>query len=175
MPDLRRVKMTRSVQVDHSVIELITSFATTSGFKETGGPLFGRSRDETVEIQLAFGPGRWSRHARHSFEPNRRSVQKRINRVWRDSNGTQTYLGSWHTHPNGAAVPSLTDKSTAARMAAQSDLLLPEPILIIQETSIVARQAPVMRETAIWIWDPAIEKLVRAETGQSAASSSVNN
>ncbi|HEY0665266.1 MAG TPA: Mov34/MPN/PAD-1 family protein, partial [Gallionella sp.] len=45
--------------------------------------------------------------------------------------GRETYLGDWHTHPKGAPVPSYTDKCTLARIAEEPRSQISRPIMII--------------------------------------------
>lgn len=78
--------------------------------------------------------------------------------VRRTSSQRYRFLGSWHTHPAGAAVPSYRDTQTAAEIAADADVLLASPLVIIQATWPRLRGAE-LRELAAWRWDPAVNQM----------------
>lgn len=83
-----------------------------SGTDETGGLLFGEL-DETlgiVWISRASGPPAGS-----SFSPSEfvcgPANKDPVCQVHKErSRGAVTYLGMWHSHPNGSAEPSTTDR-----------------------------------------------------------------
>jgi proteasome lid subunit RPN8/RPN11 len=80
--------------------------------------------------------------------------------VRRASSQRYRFLGSWHTHPAGAAVPSYRDTQTAAEIAAEADVLLASPLVIIQATRPRLRGAE-LGEVAAWRWDPAVDQMGR--------------
>lgn len=78
---------------------------------EAGGVMLGRhilgSRDiivDTVTIPRAH-----DRRTRFRFYRDQYAHQRIIDRVWRESGGTCTYLGEWHTHPEEDPLPSALD------------------------------------------------------------------
>lgn len=78
---------------------------------EAGGVLIGRFiRDsDDVIVDIATQPMPGDRRRRTSFYRSKRAHQEAINEAWRTSNGTHTYLGEWHTHPEPNPSPSMTD------------------------------------------------------------------
>ena len=70
------------------------------------------------------------------------------------------FLGSWHTHPAGGALPSVRDTETVAEIAAEADVSLPQPLVIIQATRPRVRCAD-LADLAAWRWDPATRQLAR--------------
>jgi hypothetical protein len=69
-----------------------------------------------------------------SFSPDRDAVKRAIDYVWETGQRRYRYLGSWHTHPLGRAIPSGRDRATAREMSEDDELLLPEPLILIQST-----------------------------------------
>jgi integrative and conjugative element protein (TIGR02256 family) len=79
---------------------------------EAGGILLGRhilgTDDIIVDDVTTPMPG--DRRSRFQFFRACRWHQEAIDRAWRGSSGTCTYLGEWHTHPELHPIPSLTDR-----------------------------------------------------------------
>lgn len=78
---------------------------------ESGGVLLGRHLLETddIVVDLVTTPQPGDRQQRHWFFRRRRCHQELINRAWQESEGTCTYLGEWHTHPESDPTPSWID------------------------------------------------------------------
>jgi len=78
---------------------------------ESGGVLLGRhllgTRDIIVDCVTTPLPG--DRGTRTRFFRARARHQTAIDRAWRESGGTCTYLGEWHTHPEPIPTPSRVD------------------------------------------------------------------
>lgn len=120
---------------------------------ETGGSLFGWTTESGVIIACASGPGKGAKHRPRSFEPAARAVQASVDRVADSSDGRYSYVGSWHTHPCGDAVPSPIDLGTARSMSQQADLKLRRPLFLIVATTGSSRRVE-LREIRAWIWSP---------------------
>jgi hypothetical protein len=69
-----------------------------------------------------------------SFIPDRKAVERAIDYVWEAGEQRYRYLGSWHTHPRGRAVPSGRDRATAREMSRDAGLNLLRPLILIQST-----------------------------------------
>jgi integrative and conjugative element protein (TIGR02256 family) len=65
------------------------------------------------------------------FLPDGRWQQAELERVYAESGRVTTYLGDWHSHPEGAPIPSRKDKRTARRVARVADARAPRPLTII--------------------------------------------
>ena len=78
---------------------------------ETGGLLFGERDDAalTITIDAATGPPQDSTHSRSGFERGIEGIDETVTALGRSEIGGATYLGDWHTHPDGVASPSLMD------------------------------------------------------------------
>jgi integrative and conjugative element protein (TIGR02256 family) len=79
---------------------------------EAGGILLGRhilgTNDIIVDSVTEPMAGDW--RSRSKFLRAREHHQEAIDRAWRESNGTCTYLGEWHTHPEMYPKPSSPDR-----------------------------------------------------------------
>ncbi|HXW58492.1 MAG TPA: Mov34/MPN/PAD-1 family protein [Solirubrobacteraceae bacterium] len=128
--------------------------------RETGGALFGFADGDHVVVACAYGPGPHARHRHTSFESHRPTTDAIMATVREASTQRYRFLGSWHTHPAGAAVPSSRDTATAAEIAAEAEVLLPRPLVIIQATRPRVRGAG-LAELAAWRWDPGASEMVR--------------
>jgi len=78
---------------------------------EAGGVLLGRFIAGTSDLVIdeVTTPMRWDKRERHSFHRSQRGHQAYIEEAWEKSDGTCTYLGEWHTHPEPAPTPSGKD------------------------------------------------------------------
>jgi integrative and conjugative element protein (TIGR02256 family) len=78
---------------------------------EAGGVLLGRHlRDgSAIIVDAVTTPMAGDRRSRTRFYRARRRHQAAIDTAWRDSDGTCTYLGEWHTHPESVPTPSPID------------------------------------------------------------------
>lgn len=99
---------------------------------ETGGMLIGYQADDTsVVVTNVIGPGPKAKHARLWFRPDHDYQQNRLDEVFRNSNGGKTYLGDWHTHPNGISALSRKDRRVLRRIAETPEAQTPNPIMLV--------------------------------------------
>jgi integrative and conjugative element protein (TIGR02256 family) len=99
---------------------------------ETGGALMGYWADRsTVVIRDVIGPGPNAKHSRHSFYPDAEYHDREIERIYTASDRLHTYLGDWHTHPNGSARTSRKDRKTLSAIASDPGARAPRPIMAI--------------------------------------------
>lgn len=102
----------RCVKITENVFVSICQFIQddTSKF-EAGGVLIGRILNENSHLIIEHNtsPLHGDTRKRSGFKRSAKNHQKKIDRFWLESNKTQTYLGEWHTHPEGNPTPSSTD------------------------------------------------------------------
>ncbi len=55
----------------------------------------------------------------------------RIATIYRESGNVVTYLGDWHSHPQGSRTPSRLDRRTARRIARFTAARVPHPLILI--------------------------------------------
>jgi integrative and conjugative element protein (TIGR02256 family) len=116
------------------LVEQIQSLANKKYPLETGGVLIGSTGSadgDDVVIVAIIGPGPLAHHTEISFEPDHEHQTQEIARIYRASNGVNTYLGDWHTHPNSAPDLSRRDKKTLKHIAAHREARVPRPIMAI--------------------------------------------
>jgi integrative and conjugative element protein (TIGR02256 family) len=88
---------------------------------ETGGLLLGQIDDacRVVWVSVASGPPLDSRLSAWQFQHGIQGVEELIAHHDQASAGTVRFVGLWHSHPDGPAAPSPTDRQGMA------DLLVP--------------------------------------------------
>ncbi|TKJ30281.1 Mov34/MPN/PAD-1 family protein [Blastococcus sp. CCUG 61487] len=115
---------------------------------ETGGILLGHegTSGSIPTILVAGDPGPRAVRRTHRFSRDRVHAQAFADRAWIQHQAQ--WIGDWHTHPGGQAVPSNFDMSSYARQLADPDLDFTEFITLIVAT----RQAEPAR-LAAWVID----------------------
>ena len=76
---------------------------------EAGGLLMGKRRGPHFEITAATPPQPDDLRSRYQFVRFADGHQQLAQALWSASNGEDTYLGEWHTHPEDCAKPSDID------------------------------------------------------------------
>jgi integrative and conjugative element protein (TIGR02256 family) len=106
LPDGRRIKLTVEV-----VTRLQQYAQHTPDAAEAGGVLLGRylSDSDDVVVDDLTEPLPGDKRGRYFFHRAQKAHQQFIEQAWRASNGTRTYLGEWHTHPETRPTPSCVD------------------------------------------------------------------
>lgn len=79
--------------------------------REAGGVMLGRHilDSSDVVVDEVTVPMSGDQRSRTSFFRGRVNHQQAIDEAWRQSGGTCTYLGEWHTHPEAIPNPSWVD------------------------------------------------------------------
>jgi integrative and conjugative element protein (TIGR02256 family) len=102
--------------------------------EETGGVLIGYQDPgdaALIQVETQIGPGPAAVHARHRFKPDAAWQEARIAAAYTESGRIFTYLGDWHSHPQGSAKPSRLDRSTARRIARSREARMSRPLIVI--------------------------------------------
>jgi integrative and conjugative element protein (TIGR02256 family) len=103
---------------------------------ETGGMLIGYQADDaSVVVTEIIGPGPNAKHTRMSFRPDHDYQQQRLDDLFRHSNGKTTYIGDWHTHPNGFNALSRKDMRVLRRIAETPEAQTEHPVMLVLATS----------------------------------------
>lgn len=76
---------------------------------ESAGVLIGERRDIHIVITDLSEPSQWDIRSRFMVDRISKHHQKVINDAFKKSKGKWHYLGEWHTHPEDAPKPSMTD------------------------------------------------------------------
>lgn len=123
---------TRVLWVRENAYRQMEELAIESYPLETGGLLLGYESDDAVPVVTAItGPGPKARHRRHSFLPDTDYQQALLEAHHNATLGVESYLGDWHTHPDGCIALSRRDKKTLRNIAAAPGAYLKHPVMAI--------------------------------------------
>lgn len=128
----RRVEPER-VWVARSVLDEIFLSGKEWSPDETGGMLLGFTGVDPGELVItgaaAAGPN--AVRSRGGFRPDGPWQREELARRYRESGRVTTYLGDWHSHVCGQAIPSKKDLRTAKKIARTSGARMPHPLTLI--------------------------------------------
>ena len=103
----------RLVMVHRHVIDTIASRAERRhSTLEAGGILLGAYRGDHIEILSCTEPMKADFRTRVLFDRKDPGHQAAAMSAWRESGGTDTFVGEWHTHPEAVPRPSWLDMTT---------------------------------------------------------------
>jgi integrative and conjugative element protein (TIGR02256 family) len=112
----------RYVLLHYSVVAMMQeAVATCQDRPESGGILLGSVRGPHLEITAFTVPAATDERTMISFVRQDRTHQVAADRAWKLSKGEVGFMGEWHTHPSGPPAPSMIDRGSWARLAAQSE------------------------------------------------------
>jgi integrative and conjugative element protein (TIGR02256 family) len=121
--------MNQAAWVNKRLLDLMHAEADYWYPKETGGVLMGYWSAQEVVITDIIGPGPKAFHGRNSFNPDALWQEKEITSIYNDSGRIHTYLGDWHTHPNGSRRLSIKDLGVMVRTATYKPARAAQPIM----------------------------------------------
>lgn len=99
---------------------------------ETGGTFFGYFADNgDVVVTDLIDAGPDAKRGRYSFEPDQDYQLAEIERLFILSNGKTTYLGDWHSHPNGSPSLSRKDEKTLLNIALSTEARCTHPVMVV--------------------------------------------
>jgi integrative and conjugative element protein (TIGR02256 family) len=112
----------RYVLVHYPVVAMMQeAVAICQNQPESGGILLGSVRGPHLEITGFTIPAATDERTLISFVRQDRAHQEAADRAWVHSKGEIGFMGEWHTHPSGPPLPSMIDRGSWARLAAQSE------------------------------------------------------
>jgi integrative and conjugative element protein (TIGR02256 family) len=116
----------------HTAEKVIRSEAAGHPDQETGGVLLGYfSPEGSVVVSDATGPGPGARRSRDTFHPDIAWQRQELAVKYAASGRINTYLGDWHSHPNGVLLLSRTDRRTLRRIAQTAAARAPQALMAI--------------------------------------------
>lgn len=125
------------IRISHEARTQITSWINESDRNrpgaETGGILFGERDDATkiCWVSHATGPPPDSTMSPTGFNCGTAGIDDTARALRGRSRDAARPIGMWHTHPDGAPVPSLTDLTGMAQIVTDRDRPLPKQLMII--------------------------------------------
>ena len=103
--------------------------------RETGGMLAGYATDKAVVVTQVIHGGPHAIRKPGRFEPDGAWQQQKLERIYSNSGRIETYLGDWHSHPQGVAEPSHRDRKTAALVARDPHARCRNPVTLLVASS----------------------------------------
>jgi integrative and conjugative element protein (TIGR02256 family) len=110
---------------------------------EVGGWMLGYWTDRRDTLVVTHGTPPAARGTALGITISGKGHRRRFDEAWARSNGHVTFLGDWHTHPRGPAVPSRTDHRAMRQLAEDGDYGTPEPLIAIASVPRLHRTASV--------------------------------
>ncbi|MEW6159927.1 MAG: Mov34/MPN/PAD-1 family protein [Verrucomicrobiota bacterium] len=99
--------------------------------RETGGVLMGYWTTHGVVITDVIGPGPHAIHGRSFFSPDYGFQEQEIARIYKSKGRIVTYLGDWHSHPDGPEFLSKLDLATLNRIASCREARAASPVMLL--------------------------------------------
>lgn len=99
--------------------------------QEYGGLLVGRYSDDfkSVMIEETVLPKEF-KSSRFKFERGARGLKKALHGFFHKT-PSLSYVGEWHTHPDGSPVPSITDLDALRKIVQHDEVYIENPVLLI--------------------------------------------
>lgn len=91
---------------------------------ESAGVLIGERRGPHLVICDLSEPGLGDIRQRYRVNRKGSHHQSKVESVFIESEGTQQYLGEWHTHPEDIPSPSSTDSNSWVNIIADEPMLM---------------------------------------------------
>lgn len=107
-PDSDAAPAAFDIEIDADVLATITEQVRLGGTDlETGGILLGHNHPDRCTILVAGDPGPNAVRHRRAFSRDRSHAEALADVAWAEHQAT--WVGEWHTHPEGLATPSDID------------------------------------------------------------------
>lgn len=106
---------------------------------EIGGWLLGYWTEDRAAIIVTHATPPAARGSAFGITISGRGHRDRFDEVWERTGGRVTFLGDWHTHPGGPAIPSAQDRRAMEQLASEGDYGTPEPLIAIVSTARLPR------------------------------------
>lgn len=98
---------------------------------ETGGIVLGHRNGFDIVVRNVIDAGPGAVRTTTGMRPDHEYQVRAIQEAFEASEGDVTYLGDWHSHPDGTAAVSDRDRRTLRNIARERDAFCPEPALLI--------------------------------------------
>lgn len=118
---------------------------------ETGGILLGHDNVETIMVTVAGSPGPAATRTPTSFTRDLAHAQELAERAYDVDDSL--WIGEWHTHPCGPAVPSVTDLTTYRTLLTSPELGFERVLSVIVMPDIRGQwESPQLRAFVVQLW-----------------------
>src|SRR6266853_3687922 len=129
MPTAAMKSPTERIWLPQKLHEEMRELAKRAYPNETGGALIGFDAGNGLVVTAVIGPGPRAVHEPHAFTPDHEYQDAEIERIYASSRRCHTYLGDWHSHPDGSANLSLKDKRALRIIAAHKAARAEAPVM----------------------------------------------
>src|SRR3954451_6261586 len=120
---------------------------------EVGGWLLGYWSEDRDCVVVTHATPPAARGTAFGVTISGKGHRARFNEAWDRSGGLVTFLGDWHTHPGGPALPSGQDAKAMRQLADDAHFGTPEPLMAIVTNPRWAR-GPQVREVRFYLRTP---------------------
>lgn len=107
---------------------------------ECGGLLLGYINQNDIVIRSVSVSGPKSKATETRFIPDQEFDEMTIKNYFFQSNGLETFLGDWHSHPTGDAGLSYLDRLTLSRTARANEFWPVSIMLVLAHASKIWQQ-----------------------------------
>lgn len=116
------------------IAELFQRFQSCNDGKEQGGLLLGYRKTNALQIVSYTRPQKGDYATPTLFRRGVQGHKRAAYNEWLRSGKITDWLGEWHTHPGGVALPSITDRSNWVRLTQHTKK--PMAFLILSDRAI---------------------------------------
>ncbi|MDR7017067.1 Mov34/MPN/PAD-1 family protein [Acinetobacter sp. 3657] len=107
------------------VVEILLSYRQLENSNpESAGVIIGERRGIHLVVRMVSVPNFSDIRSRFSVNRIGKHHQEKVDKAFRESNGTWQYLGEWHTHPENIPSPSMVDYNSWKKYLSSSDPLI---------------------------------------------------
>lgn len=99
--------------------------------KETGGMLLGYTNGSHGVVTAVIAAGPNTQRGAYHMLPDDRFQQERLLEHFQRTEGRESFLGEWHSHPEAAPTMSKTDRRTLYRVTVKGRHLAALPVMVI--------------------------------------------
>jgi integrative and conjugative element protein (TIGR02256 family) len=129
------------VRVQAHVEKKVSGWMKRAGRNETGGLLLGLAhrKRKIVYVTDVLPPSKDSEGTPYAFKRGVKDYPQRLDEIGARTGGLIGYVGEWHTHPDGAARLSSTDRDAVAAIRRHLDAAgIPTHIMIFGKNEIAS-------------------------------------
>lgn len=98
---------------------------------ETGGALVGYEAEGGLVVTDLISAGPLAERSPAGFRPDAEYQLREIARLYEASGRIHTYIGDWHSHPDGSPTCSPVDRAALKEVARSLQARCPRPVMII--------------------------------------------
>jgi len=114
-----------------AAFEAMVSEAESWAPDETGGVFMGYEADGGVVVTDLIDAGPDALRSPTSFAPDAAFQLEEIGRIYAQSGRVHTYIGDWHTHPEGSSMHSFIDRAAMREVARSREARCTRPLMFI--------------------------------------------